>query len=172
MTSDTQPDATWSTLSETEPAARIGEMRQRFEVLADLDEVARGQQVEAMIYAEYALDDDQLITFTESRLRAWMAMAGDNLERTQSVATVYEQAFERVPGAIAMKRATLVQTVARVALTPEDIDVLYELIPKLVVNVPRASQEAMELDLSASRKAEASASNERETGKPWWKVWG
>ena len=172
MTSDMQPDATWSMLSETEPAARIGEMRQRFEALADLDQAARQQQAEAMIYAEYALGDDQLQGFTESRLRAWIAMAADNLERTQSVVNVYEQVFDRVPGGIAMKRATVVQTVARVALTPEDIDVLYELIPKLVVNVPRASQEAIELALDASRKATASEAKERASRKPWWKVWG
>lgn len=172
MTSDVQADASWMALSETEASARIGEMRQRFDALADLDQPAREQQAEAMIRAEFELPDEDLHAFTESRLRAWMAMAGDNLERTQSVANAYEKAFERVPGAWAMQRATIVQTIARDSLTPEDVDVLYELVPRLVGNVPRASQEAVEHALNASRGAAEGEAEERVRRKPWWKVWG
>jgi hypothetical protein len=172
MTSEVQPDATWSAFSDADAAAQISEMRQRFEALADLDQPAREQQAEAMIRAEYALDDEALPGFTESRLRSWLAMAGDNLERAQSVANAYERAFERVPGGIAMRRAALVQTVARDELTPEDIDVLYELIPRLVENVPRASQEAVERALSEARVASANErAAERSGSKPWWKFW-
>ena len=172
MTSGVQPDASWSTLNETEPEGRIGEMRKRFEALADLDQAAREQQAEAMILAEYELDDQQLHGFTESRLRAWLAMAGDNLERTQSVANAYDRAFERVPGAIAMKRTAMVQTVARDRLTPQDIDVLFELAPRLVEHVPRASQDAVDHALEASRMATASEAAKRSGRKPRWKFWG
>ena len=172
MTSGVQPDASWSMLNDSEPAGRIGEMRTRFEALADLDQAAREQQAEAMIRAEFELQGEQLHGFTESRLRTWLAMAGDNLERAQSVANAYDKAFERVPGGMAMQRTAIVQTVAREVLTPEDIDVLYELIPRLVEHVPRASQEAVEHALDASRRATAAEPAARRSRKPWWKVWG
>lgn len=170
MTSDVQGDASWSALSATEPAGRIEAMRQRFEALADLDQPAREQQAQAMILAEFELDDDSLTSFTESRLRSWMAMAGANLERAQSVASAYHKAFERVPGGIAMKHAAVVQTVARTAVTPVDVDVLYELIPRLLANVPRASQESV--GAVGTSTTASSPPPERMSSKPWWKFWG
>ena len=168
MTSEAQPDTTWSELIGSEPDARVTEMRRRFESLADLGEADREQRSESMIRAEYALDDEPLADFTESRLRAWMAVAGDNLARARDVANAYEKAFERVPGGMAMHHAALVQTVARDRFTPEDIDVLYELVPRHVENVPRASQEAVEHGVGTARLTASAASSE---SKPWWKFW-
>ncbi len=169
MTTEAQLDMTWSALSDAEPSARISEMRQRFDALAGLDEAAREQQAESMIRAEYALEDEKLADFTESRLRAWLSLAADNLQVAQDVANAYNTAFERVPGAIAMRRAALVHTVARDRLTPEDMDVLYELVPRLVANVPRASQEAVEHAAELARKARGEPVVRR--AKPWWKFW-
>ena len=135
MTNQPAPDATWGALNEMDGDARVQEMRTRSEALADLDEAARGQQAQSMILSEYQLDDSTLQDFTESRLRAWIAVAGDDLSRAQSVATAYDKAFERVSGQIAMRRSAIVQTVARNRFTPEDIDVLYELMPKQVANI-------------------------------------
>ena len=169
MTTEAQLDMTWSALSDAEPSARISEMRQRFDALAGLDQAAREQQAESMIRAEYALEDEKLADFTESRLRAWLSLAADNLQVAQDVANAYNTAFERVPGAIAMRRAALVHTVARDRLTPEDMDVLYELVPRLVANVPRASQEAVEHAAELARKARGEPVVRR--AKPWWKFW-
>ena len=169
MTNDGQLDMTWSALSDSEASTRIAEMRQRFEALAELDQAAREQQAEAMIRAEYALDDQLLADFTESRLRSWLDLAADNLPGAQDVASAYNKAFERVPGGIAMHRAALVHTVARDRLTPEDMDVLFELIPRLVANVPRASQEAVEHAAELARKA--AGEPVVRAGKPWWKIW-
>ena len=169
MTNELQPDMTWSVLSDTETAAQISEMQQRFEALASLDQSSREQQAESMIRAEYTLDDEVLADFTENRLRSWMGLAGDNLERAQDVANAYDKAFERVPGGMAMHHAALVQTVARERFTPEDIDVLFELVPRHVQNVPRASQETVERSVGTARLM--ASSNAPSVRKPWWKVW-
>ena len=169
MTTEAQLDMTWSALSDAEPSARISGMRQRFDALGGLDQPEREQQAESMILAEYALEDEQLADFTESRLRAWLSLAADNLQEAQDVANAYNKAFERVPGAIAMRRAALVHTVARDRLTPEDMDVLFELIPRLVANVPRASQEAVEHAAELARRAARDPVARRR--KPWWKFW-
>ena len=169
MTNEPQPDMTWSEINDTEGDAQITEMQQRFEALAVLDQAAREQQAESMIRAEYTLDDEPLADFTEARLRSWMSMAGDNLSRAQDVANAYDKAFERVPGGMAMHHAALVQTVARDRFTPEDMDVLYELIPRHVENVPRASQEAVEHSVGTTRLTAGMVS--AGGGKPWWKFW-
>ena len=171
MTNEVQADATWSALSETEASARVTEMRQRFDALAALDEPSREQQAQSMILAEYALADEALADFTESRLRSWLSLAEDNLPGAQDVARAYDKAFERVPGGMAMHRAALVHTVARDRLTPEDMDVLFELIPRLVANVPRASQEAVEHAAELARRAAANEPAAASGGKPWWKFW-
>ena len=169
MTNESQPDMTWSELNDTEGDAQITEMHQRFEALAGLDQAAREQQAESMIRAEYTIDDEPLADFTEARLRSWMMMAGSNLSRAQDVANAYDKAFERVPGGMAMHHAALVQTVARDRFTPEDMDVLYELIPRHVENVPRASQEAVEHSIGTARLTAGMVS--AGGGKPWWKFW-
>ena len=107
MTTEAQLDMTWSALSDEEPAARISGMRQRFDAMAGLDQATREQQAEAMIRAEYALEDEQLADFTESRLRSWLSLAADNLPEAQDVASAYNMAFERVPGGIAMRARPL-----------------------------------------------------------------
>ena len=169
MTNEVQPDMTWSELMDSEGDARISEMQTRFDALAGLDQSAREQQAESMIRAEYTLDDEPLADFTEARLRSWMSLAGDNLGRAQDVANAYEKAFERVPGGMAMHHAALVQTVARDRFTPEDMDVLYELIPRHVENVPRASQEAVEHSVGTARLTASAVSASQ--SKPWWKFW-
>lgn len=168
MTNEPQPDMTWSELIGTEGDDRVSEMQQRFVALAGLDQAAREQQAESMIRAEYTLDDEPLADFTEARLRSWMGIAGDNLSQAQDVANAYDKAFERVPGQMAMHHAALVQTVARDRFTPEDMDVLYELVPRHVENVPRASQEAVEHSVGTARLTASAVGG---GGKPWWKFW-
>lgn len=168
MTNEVQPDMTWSELVDSEGDARVSEMQQRFVALAGLDQSAREQQAESMIRAEYTLDDEPLADFTEARLRSWMGIAGDDLSRAQDVARAYDKAFERVPGQMAMHHAALVQTVARDRFTPEDMDVLYELVPRHVENVPRASQEAVEHSVGTQRLTASAIASE---SKPWWKFW-
>ena len=89
MTTEAELDMTWSALSDEEPAARISGMRQRFDAMAGLDQATREQQAEAMIRAEYALGDEQLADFTESRLRSWLSLAADNLPEAQDVANAF-----------------------------------------------------------------------------------
>ena len=168
MADEIQPDTSWSELSTLDPEARIAAMRERFARLAVADAAERDRESEAMVLAEYTLEDEQLHAFTVSRLRSWMALSGDNLEQAQIVSGAYDAAFQRVPGGIAMRRATIVQTVAREEFGPADIDILYELIPRLVGHVPRASQEGVERVAEVER---AAVEARRAGRKPWWKFW-
>ena len=168
MATEIQPDSSWSEIASLDADARVAAMRDRFQTLAQADAAKRDRRLEAMIVAEYALDDEHLPAFTASRLRAWVGLAGENLEQAQVTASAWDDAFKRVPGEIAMRRAALVQTVARDEFSADDIDVLYELIPELVGHLPRASQEVIERAASIER---ASVAEARANRKPWWKFW-
>ena len=168
MADEIQPDTSWSDLSTLDPEARIAAMRERFAKLAGADAADRDRESEAMILAEYTLEDEHLHALTVSRLRSWMALLEDNPEQARIVSGAYDTAFQRVPGEIAMRHATVVQMLAREEFGPEDIDVLYELIPNLVGHVPRASQEALE---SAAATERAAVAARRAGRKPWWKFW-
>ena len=168
MATEIQPDSTWSEIASLDADAQVAAMRERFETLAQAEAAERDRRLEAMIIAEYALDDEHLPAFTGSRLRAWMGLADENLEQAQVVVSAWDDAFKRVPGEIAMRRAALVQTVAREEFSADDIDVLYELIPQLVGHLPRASQQAVERVALTDR---ASVAGARASSKPWWKFW-
>jgi hypothetical protein len=168
VAAEVQPDSTWAELEALDEAARQAAMRERFAGLVSADAGERDRQINGMIQAEYSLDDKRLHAFTVSRLRAWMTLAGENLEHAQVVAGAWDEAFKKVPGEMAMRRAGLVQTVARDEFNADDIDVLYELIPGLVGHLPRASQQALEHAAQAERM---SAAEERASRKPWWKFW-
>ena len=168
MATEIQPDAAWSELDELEGDAQIAAMKERFEALASVQAAERDRQMQSMIVAEYTLGVERLPKFTINRLRAWMGIASENLEQAQLIAGAYDGAFERVPGEIAMRRATLVQTVARESFSGDDLDVLYELIPNLVGHLPRTSQDALNRAADVER---AAAAEQRSTRKPWWKFW-
>ncbi len=158
-------DTSWSNLAVLDEQARRKAMSERFVRLASAEESERIRELEAMVRAEYALPEDELHSFTCSRLRAWIELREQDPGQASALARAYEAVFRRVPGELAMRRATVVQSVARTELSPEELAALDELMPQLLESVPHRSGEAgsgvrARSDVAATPKA-----------KPRWKFW-
>jgi hypothetical protein len=156
------PDATWSDLLALDDAARQRAMIERFRQLTTLDEAERLDRLEAMARAEYALKDPDLHRFTASRLRAWIDLDRDDPGQAQVLAAAYDRVFQRVPAELAMRRAMLVQSVARSELTAEEVAELDKMAPSLMQAVPHAT--------AMSGISQREVTPERRA-KPKWKFW-
>jgi hypothetical protein len=97
----------------------------RYSELATLAEEERRALMLAMARAEYELTDDQLHAFTKSRLGSWLELAP---ETAQCVASSYDAVMLKMPGPQAMRRVSVVQTLAR-EFPVEDQDRLASLLP-------------------------------------------
>lgn len=159
-------DTTWSGLIALAPEERTGAMRERYEQLLALSDTEMESKLEDMIVAEYALDSASLHIFTASRLRALLGIAEQDVVRARRVASAGDRVFNRMPGSIAMQRTQMVQTIARTELTAQEVELLRELLPSLLQQLPR---------LAASPMSERAATPVPHTGgdsrKPWWKIW-
>ena len=156
------PDTTWSDLSSLESASQQRAMVERFRQLTALEENARLDKLEAMARAEYALPDVELHRFTANRLRAWIELDHTDPGQAQLLATAYDRVFQRVPADLAMRRASVVQSVARAELTAEEIAEIDKMLPTLMQAVPHAT------GVSGIRQREVTPARE---AKPWWKFW-
>jgi hypothetical protein len=167
--SQVAPDQSWAELAHRDESERGQEMAARCREVAALPEEERIARLEAMVRAEYSLADEELRPFTLSRLRAWLALKDEDDEQAKLLAHGYDSVFNRLPGDMAMRRATVVQGIAREKLAIEEIEQLFELIPSLMRSVPRSRTDTV------SRQAAANAAA-REAGavaadQPWWKFW-
>jgi len=171
MTTDAQMDATWSGLSELDATARQQSMEERFARLASKAEAERFVEAEAMVRAEYALDDMPLQDFTVSRLRAWIALSKRDPAQASAAVKAYDHVFDHLPAEMAMKRASVVQTVARAQLSSDEIEALFDLIPSLVRQLPRAKQEHDRSTASQARVEAARQGTAARAKKPFWKFW-
>ena len=161
----TEPsDQTWADLYALQPAERVAQMIERCRAVAAMDDAARLNASSAMVRAEYALTDEHLHEFTTSRLRAWIAIDQADREAAVSLARAYDAVFQTMPGAVAMRRASVVQGVARSELTADELATLFELIPSIVQQVPRVRQDV----LSTGRDNAAALAAK---SKPWWRFW-
>ncbi|MEX1023393.1 MAG: hypothetical protein WD058_09630 [Dehalococcoidia bacterium] len=161
----------WGGLASQPESAQSEGMRSILAEVLALDDTHRLDVLEAMVRAEYALESDSLRAFTRSRLRTWIAISADDLEGAKSLARGYDAAFDRLPAELAMRRASTVQTVARSDLAADEVTALFDLIPSLVRQVPRATP----APISAARTADAVTSGVNAVvaaaARPWWKVW-
>ena len=107
--SDLNADQAWSMLANAEEEERRAKMLQRYTEMAALSEEDRASQMLTMANAEYALPDDKLRTFTVSRLSVWLAL---DLDAGKMIADSYDTAMRVLPGPQAMRRVSMVQTLA------------------------------------------------------------
>ena len=150
----------WVALAGESEAERATKMRGILDEVLALAEAERATTIASMVQGEYGLEDAQLRPFTASRLRTWLAIAAGNPEGAQSLARGYDAAFDTLPAAQAMRRSTTVQTVARTELTPNEVTGLFDLIPSIVRQVPRA--------IPPTRQYDKPSDNPK---KPFWKFW-
>lgn len=156
------PDTSWSDLVSLDDAERQRAMIERFRQLTALDEPTRLDRLEAMARAEYALPDTDLHRFTASRLRAWIELDRTDAGQAQLMASAYDRVFQRVPAELAMRRAMLVQSVARSELSAEEIAELDKMAPTLMQAVPHAAS------MTGIRAREVPKAPR---AKPKWKFW-
>ena len=153
-------DNSWSALVQLdEEAARRG-MRERFSAVAKLPPDERQERLKAMIVAEYELDQPQLFKFTTCRLATWVQMEEGE---ANVIADGYNAVFNQLPSEMAMRRATVVQMVAR-GMTPEEVAALHKLIPSLVGQIPVVKR-------VSDQPASAPPTPAHEARKPGWKFW-
>lgn len=148
----------WVELAGVAQGERESAMTQRYRELATLPDEELQVQMLAMANAEYDLPDQEIREFTVSRLRAWLQLELDTARR---LATSYDAAMDVLPGAKAMRRVSIEQTLAR-AFSPEDQALLIELEPNIFGAVAFAAR------LTRVDRNVRQAPQEEETKRRWW----
>jgi len=165
--------AQWSALAALDEQERLRGMREQIDSVLAMEPEARGEALNAMVRAEYELDDAALRAFTASRLRLWAEIAEQDLESAQTLARGYDAVFDTLPANLAMRRASVVQSVVRGELAPEQVEKLFEVIPSMLRQVPRtpvAQASAQPTSKKAAKKAAAKA-RPITARTPVWKFW-
>jgi hypothetical protein len=164
-------DSDWAALASLEEEReRTSQMGERFRSLLALPEEERRARLEAMIRAEYELPDKELRDFTRSRLRSWIALGEEDREAAKSLGKGYDDVFETLPANTAMRRATIVQTIASHDLTLAEMDALFSIIPGLARQV---EQKRPPMRTAAPEALEASAAAlAAKRARPFWaRLW-
>lgn len=135
------------------------------EVAAQGEEERLASVVE-MVSAEYALEDAALHEFTAHRLRALLALGAGDPEAVRTLSDAYDRAFDRLPAAMAMRRTTVIQTVARTLLSPEEVSGLFALGPAFARQIPRGT---VGMPMPAGKRAQETVATV--PAQPRWKFW-
>jgi hypothetical protein len=123
-----------------------------YAAIADQDEAARKASLVHAIESVYRLPDAQLRSMTEARLRAWIALPD---EKAKVVGNSFESVMDTMPADIAMRRVTVVQSVA-FKLESAELEHLQKIVPRVLGDAAFA---APSMAMGAGRT------------KPWWKFW-
>jgi len=152
------PDESWSALSTLDADTARAQMTKRFHDVAQMPENERIAELRSMIEAEYALDEPRLMAFTGARLRSLIDLGPD---AGKAISDGYNAVFEGVSGDMAMRRTSVVQTVAR-GMTADEVVALQSIIPSLVSQIPTARR---------SEAAPSPSPEPQRASKPFWKFW-
>jgi hypothetical protein len=165
-TADTGADQTWSRLVAAPEDERQTEMQARYTEVASLPEDERNRRLRAMAEAEYALPDAELRSFTVSRLRALLSIDPD---AARTITTTNDTVMKQMPGGVAMRRVSLIQTLAR-EFTPDEQHQLRERIPGVFGDqaISAAVAAASATPGAATTSAQPATSTKK---KPWWAFW-
>lgn len=131
-TQGSQQDQAWGALAGVSEAERRSAMKQRYVEVARLPEAELQARMLRMAHAEYALADAALRTFTLSRLKVWLELPE---ESARKISASYDSVMQKMPGQAAMRRVSMVQTLAR-DFSPEDEARLRLLIPGVLGALP------------------------------------
>lgn len=163
-TADTSSDQAWGGLAAASEDERRRQIQERYTELAAVPEDERHRRLRAMAEAEYALPDDDLRSFTISRLRALLSIDPD---AARTITASNDAVMKRMPGTTAMRRISLIQTMAK-DFTPDEQHQLRELIPG-VFGDQAIGATAASIATSSVTPAEQSAAQPKK--KPWWAFW-
>ncbi len=113
------------------------------------------------------LPEADLREFTLSRLRAWLRLHAQDPGQSHALAGAYRAVFQRVSADVALRRASVVQSVARQELTAEELTELDDLIPDVLEPVAHARKESTPTSRLLEQQPVAVATER----KPRWKFW-
>jgi hypothetical protein len=148
--------ADWGKLVALPEEERTASMADLFIEIHSLDEGTRESRLDTIIRGEHELSDDLMASLSRSRLLAWLSM--DKAMATQ-VAEEFQTAMDGMPGKIAMKHATMDQTVS-LHFDSDQVTLLAELDPKIFRSMPGVAIKSTEPEAPAAPES-----------SPWWKFW-
>ena len=131
-------------------------MAELFTEILSLGEAERASRLDTIIREENELPDDEMANLSKARLLAWLSMDKDVAKQ---VAEEFQAVMDRMPGKIAMKHATMDQTVS-LRFDSDQVTLLAEMDPKIFRSMPGVAIE------SAATQAPAAPES-----SPWWKFW-
>ncbi len=137
-------------------------MLDRMRALASLDEEERRDQLHGVVAAEYSLPNDKLKPLSKSRLRALLQL---EREEAQRFAGSYDAAMQAMPAAAAMRRVTIVQSLASEFSTEEEAQ-LVELLPNVFAGA--TSRGGIEATMGL---VHGLGSRGETKSKPFWAFW-
>ncbi len=158
-------DPTWTMLASMTADERQAPMKKRLAAVATMGEPARSEAVTGMVRAEYALDEEALHSVTTSWLRAWMELHREDPRQASLVADAYASVFGAAPSNLAMRRAAVVQTVARQSLTDAEVDFLSHELPSL--GLPPSKN----MRGTGERGLHERVDGDTVSQRAWWKFW-
>lgn len=170
MAASSNPD--WRRIADLPDDAKREEMRRFFDSLHTRTDDERRDALREMIAMEYGLPREQTHGFTRARLDTWMAM---DFDRAKPVADAYDAAMQTMPAEIAMRRIQTVQAVS-MAMSPEDIERVRELVPTEVRQIPKVAA-AVSGDGATNNEEGTAPAREtpqempQKSARPWWAFW-
>ena len=123
----------FSSLRQLGPDARQAKLTELLNEIAVQGEEGAQELASKLIDVEYSLPDDEFRSFTESRLKALLALDGETAMRAVNA---YEAVMAGAPGDIAFKHIAAVQGASR-EMSQEDLDRLKGLMPNAFGDKPR-----------------------------------
>ncbi|MEO6398199.1 MAG: hypothetical protein ABIP13_06995 [Tepidiformaceae bacterium] len=140
----------WGAIAALDQEGQNSAVFAAYSAMADTDETNRRAALRSAIDTIYGLPDANLRSLTEARLRSWLAMPP---ESAALVGNSFEAAMDEMPARIAMRRVTVVQSVA-FAFPAEELARLQKLVPRVLGDTP----------LPVPKMSKGTPSK-----RPWWK---
>jgi len=159
MGTSEKADPTWAKLADLDEVQRSEQMDHRYAELAVLTEEQRCSRLTAMAHAEYTLPDDKMHPFHLSRLRSWLAMDPDALQR---IAASYDSVMDQMPGDLAMRRVGVAQTLAK-SFSLAEQDQMRAILPRVFGDRGTAT--------SGWAPSSSGFRTRPVAKKPWWAFW-
>ena len=126
MASTANEDIDWVAIAALDEDGLTAAVTAAYAMIADQDEGGRHDSLVEAISTVYVMPDPQLRSMTEARLRAWIALPP---EKAAVVGNSFELVMDEMPANLAMRRVTVVQSVA-FRLKPEELALLQNRAPR------------------------------------------
>lgn len=147
----------WAKMTQLSEEERIAEMSERFIAIHSLSPDKRVTELETFIRGMDSLPGADMAELSKSKLKAWLSM---DKSMAKQAAEEFQEAMDTMPGNIAMKHATMDQTVS-LHFSHDEVTLLAEMDPKVFRSMPGVAKTTAAEDIETV-PSEAD---------PWWKFW-